>query len=79
MSEGGWVPINDYPGDQMFDNVPGTPLVSHWGEIGTDSPSGWSWVIMATDDDGQWEAAAGHVGTEAEAKAAVEKWKPRNA
>ena len=74
---GGWIPINDYPGDQQYDNVPGTALVSYWGEIGRDYPTGWSWVIMATDDHGdQWEAAVGRVDTEAEAKAAVEQWKP---
>jgi len=77
MTSSGWVPINDYPGDQQYDYVPGTAEVSYWGEIGTSSNSRWSWTILATNDDGDyWEAAGGAVDTEAEAKAQVENWKP---
>lgn len=78
-----WIPINDYPGDQQYDAVPGTEHVSYWGQIGTnarypgESNPAWSWTIMATDDDcNQWEAAGGNVATEAEAKTIVEAWTP---
>ncbi|MBO0676825.1 hypothetical protein JRC04_05050 [Mycolicibacterium sp. S2-37] len=72
-----WVPINDYPGDQRYDDVPGTEDASYWGEIGTADAGRWSWTIIATDDQAeQWEAAGGFVDTEDEAKAAVEAWRP---
>lgn len=76
MINSGWVPINDYPGDQQYDHVPGTTEVTYWGEIGT-SYGRWSWTILACNEEGDyWEAAGGEVDTEAEAKTQVENWKP---
>lgn len=76
MTEPQWEPINDFPGDQRYDYVPGTKDVSFYGEIGTEHPSGWSWTIIATNDSAdQWEPASGKVATEVEAKEAVENWR----
>ncbi|BBY54160.1 hypothetical protein H7J07_05990 [Mycobacterium koreense] len=73
-----WVPINDYPGDQRFDAVPGTPEMSYWGEIGPASDGRWSWTIISTDDwANQAEVDGGVVDCEEDAKRAVEAWRPR--
>lgn len=72
-----WIPINDYPGDQRFDDVPGTATLSFWGEIGRTGDERWSWTIVATNDSAaQWEAAGGIADTEEDAKTAVEAWRP---
>lgn len=72
-----WVPINDHPGDQRYDAVPGTDDTSYWGEIGPDHPTGWTWTIIAHDNAGnQWDADGGKAGSEAEAKMRVETWQP---
>lgn len=72
-----WIPINDYPGDQRFDDVPGSPGASYWGEVGTTVDGRWSWTIIACDDSAnQWDAATGVVDTEEQAKQQVEQWVP---
>lgn len=72
-----WTPINDHPGDQRYDAVPGTPSASYWGEIGPEGHESWSWTIVGTDDSAnQWEADGGVVSTESDAKAKVESWTP---
>lgn len=44
-----WIPINDFPGDQQYDSIPGTEHASYWGQIGTncrypgESSPAWSW------------------------------------
>ncbi|WP_100514182.1 hypothetical protein [Mycobacteroides abscessus] len=76
-STDGWIAINDYPGDQRLDAVPGTEDVSYWGEIGNDEHGRWDWTIVATNDRGdQWEVDGGNVVTEAQAKKVVEEWSP---
>lgn len=71
-----WLPINDYPGDQRYDAIPGTPDFSYWGEVGT-TEGGWTWTIVRTDDHGSTvDVDGGTVATEAEAKAKVEGWTP---
>lgn len=71
-----WIPINDYPGDQQYDSIPGTADLSFWATIGTDHPTGWTWTIQATNDAGdQWDQDGGKVDTEQAAKAAVEAWR----
>ncbi|WP_301124004.1 hypothetical protein [Mycolicibacterium fortuitum] len=71
-----WKPINDYPGDQLYDDIPSTPTASFWGEIGREQNGVWSWTIMATDDQAQqWEAAGGVADTEDAAKRTVETWR----
>lgn len=73
---GVWVPINDYPGDQRFDDVPGTPTTSFWGEIGLTGAGRWSWTIVATDDNAnQWDTAGGVTDSEEAAKRVVEAWR----
>lgn len=71
-----WTPINDYPGDQRYDDILGTSQASYWAEIGPDGASKWSWTIIGTDDYGnQWEVAGGIVSNELAAKTAVEEWR----
>ena len=80
MTKDKWEPINDHPGDQLYDNIPGTADTSYWGEIGEDGrphTGPWSWSIMAKNGDDQWEEDNGYADTEAAAKAAVEGWRPR--
>lgn len=78
----GWFPLHPElePLDQGYDDVPGSPIVSRWGQVGPEGGRGqpaWSWTIRATDDAGdQWDEASGFADTEAEAKAAVEGWRP---
>lgn len=73
----GWVPINGYPGDQRYDDVPGTRTRSYWGEIGTFDDR-WSWNIMFTDEDGSsGDEDGGSCATETQAKAVVETWRPQ--
>ena len=76
MSENDWIPINDYPGDQLWDS-PGR----WWGEIGKGSaPNTWSWTIVCIDDNSNTvELDGGHAGSETEAKQRVESWQPRKA
>lgn len=76
-----WEPIGDYPGDQQFDDVPGTRDVSYWGEIGSTGNImvGWSWAILAHrrgDISERWQEDGGTADDEALAKAAVEAWLP---
>lgn len=71
-----WIPINDYPGDQQFDDIPPTATKSFWGQIGREG-DGWSWSIMSTDDAcNQRDEAYGQAPDEAAAKRAVETWRP---
>lgn len=77
MGEPKWVPINNFPGDQLYDDVPGTEDKSYWGTIGPEHDGRWGWSITGCDDSGdQWDEASGRVGDEATAKAMVETWTP---
>lgn len=63
----------DFPGDQRLD-LPPTHGTTFWGEIGPQS-DGWEWTVVASNGIKTWDEDHGTVGTEAEAKAAVENWK----
>lgn len=70
-----WIPINNYPGDQLADLPNG-----FWAEIGQGNGPLWTWDILAADGQGcTSEVAGGVVSSEADAKAAVEAWEPRHA
>ena len=69
-----WTPINDYPGDQRLDPLPGLP--GHFAEVGTTADGQWSWTVAAITDDGTEDLTEGYVGTEDAAKAAALAWAP---
>lgn len=71
-----WEPINDHPGDQRYDHIPGSSGRSHWGEVGPEHNGRWSWTIISVDDGANQEEFSGTVATEADAKAFVEAWRP---
>lgn len=68
-----WIPINDHPGDQLWDGIPGDGGRSYWGEIGPEGARSWSWTIISTPCV---EVDGGVVATELDAKREVERWRP---